>query len=31
MQKQLSNRSQVITNHTDYRWTFGTLERPWNI
>ena len=31
IQKQLSNRPQVITNQTDHRWTFGTPERPWNI
>jgi hypothetical protein len=30
-QKQLTNRSQVITNQTDHRWRFGTLERPCNI
>jgi len=24
-------RPQVITNQTDQRWTFGTLERPWNV
>ena len=31
IQKQLTNRPQVITNQTDHRWRFGTLERPWNI
>jgi hypothetical protein len=31
IQKQLTNRPQVITNRTDNRWTFGTLERLWNI
>ena len=30
-QKQLTNRPQIITNQTDHRWTFGTLEKPWNI
>ena len=28
---QLTNRPQVITNQTDHRWAFGTLERPWTI
>jgi hypothetical protein len=31
IQKQRTNRPQVITNQTDHRWTFVTLERPWNI
>ena len=31
IQKQLTNRPQVITNQTEHRWTFGTFERPWNI
>jgi hypothetical protein len=31
IQKQLTNRPQVIPNQTDHRWTFGTIERPWNI
>ena len=31
IQKQLTNRPQVITNQTDHRWTFVTVERPWNI
>ena len=26
IQKQLTNRPQVITNQTNHRWTFGTLE-----
>jgi hypothetical protein len=30
IQKQLTN-PQVITNQTDHRWRFGTLERPWII
>jgi hypothetical protein len=31
IQKQQTNRPQVITNQTDHMWTFGTIERPWNI
>ena len=31
IQKQRTNRPQVIANQTDHRWTFVTLERPWNI
>jgi hypothetical protein len=31
IQKQLTNRPQVITNQRDHRWTFETIEKPWNI
>jgi len=29
--KTTNDRTQVNTNQTDHRWTFGTLERPWTI